>query len=132
VTRRVLGRIEAMSVTARSVMDGDLSGRIAVTGTNDELDRLAENLNAQAFAVPANQGRVQTRRRTRRDMSLNGLKPPDSNSQSMRPAHATIPSLEPNVRITRISDPPLARSLYTRDARVVMPADACETIREAC
>ena len=51
VTRRVLGRIEAMSVTARSVMDGDLSGRIAVTGTNDELDRLAENLNAMLARI---------------------------------------------------------------------------------
>jgi signal transduction histidine kinase len=51
VTRRVLGRIEAMSVTTRSVMDGDLSGRIAVTGTNDELDRLAENLNAMLARI---------------------------------------------------------------------------------
>jgi signal transduction histidine kinase len=51
VTRRVLGRIDAMSVTTRSVMNGDLSGRIALTGTNDELDRLAENLNAMLARI---------------------------------------------------------------------------------
>ena len=46
VARRVLGRIDAMTATTRSIMAGDFSGRLAVTGTNDELDRLAQNLNA--------------------------------------------------------------------------------------
>ncbi len=46
VTRRVLGRIDAMTATTRGIMLGDLSGRLAVTGANDELDRLAGNLNA--------------------------------------------------------------------------------------
>ena len=46
VTRRVLGRIDAMTATTRSIMAGDFSGRLAVSGTNDELDRLAQNLNA--------------------------------------------------------------------------------------
>jgi signal transduction histidine kinase len=46
VTRRVLGRIDAMTDTTRGIMAGNLSGRLAITGANDELDRLAVNLNA--------------------------------------------------------------------------------------
>ena len=46
VARRVLGRIDAMTATTRSIMAGNFSGRLAVSGTNDELDRLAQNLNA--------------------------------------------------------------------------------------
>ena len=46
VTRRVLGRIDAMTDTTRSIMDGNLHGRLTVTGSNDEFDRLAVNLNA--------------------------------------------------------------------------------------
>ena len=46
VARRVLGRIDQMTDTARIIMAGDLSGRLAVTGTNDEMDRLAQSLNA--------------------------------------------------------------------------------------
>jgi signal transduction histidine kinase len=45
VTRRVLGRIDAMTDTTRGIMAGDLSGRLPIAGTNDELDRLANNLN---------------------------------------------------------------------------------------
>ncbi|MCO5092566.1 HAMP domain-containing sensor histidine kinase [Bosea sp. (in: a-proteobacteria)] len=46
VARRVLKRIDGMSETAHAIMAGDLEGRIAITGTGDELDRLALNLNA--------------------------------------------------------------------------------------
>jgi signal transduction histidine kinase len=46
VTRRVLKRVDAMTETTRTIMAGDLTGRVAVTGTGDELDRLAQNLNA--------------------------------------------------------------------------------------
>jgi signal transduction histidine kinase len=46
VTRRVLKRIDGMNATARSIMAGDLRGRLAITGTGDELDQLAVNLNA--------------------------------------------------------------------------------------
>ncbi len=45
VTSRVLGRIDSMTATTRGIMAGDLSGRLAVAGSNDEFDRLAENLN---------------------------------------------------------------------------------------
>ena len=45
ITKRVLSRIDQMTATTRSIMEGDLAGRLALTGTNDEFDRLAENLN---------------------------------------------------------------------------------------
>jgi signal transduction histidine kinase len=45
VTRRVLKRVDAMTETTRKIMDGDLTGRLPIAGTGDELDRLADNLN---------------------------------------------------------------------------------------
>lgn len=45
VSRQVLTRIESMTQTSRTIMSGDLSGRIPLSGSGDELDRLAENLN---------------------------------------------------------------------------------------
>jgi len=46
VSRRVMKRIDEMSATSRTIMQGDLSGRLTVVGTHDEFDRLAVNLNA--------------------------------------------------------------------------------------
>ena len=45
-TRRVLKRVDAMTETTKSIMAGDLSGRLAISGTGDELDRLATHLNS--------------------------------------------------------------------------------------
>ncbi len=45
VSRRVLNRVEAMTGTAQTIMAGNLSGRLSVTGSGDEFDRLALNLN---------------------------------------------------------------------------------------
>jgi signal transduction histidine kinase len=45
VTRRVLRRVDAMTETTRTIMEGDLGERLRVTGSGDEFDRLAENLN---------------------------------------------------------------------------------------
>jgi signal transduction histidine kinase len=45
VSRRVLKRIDSISATTRQIMTGDLTGRLEVTGTNDEFDRLADGLN---------------------------------------------------------------------------------------
>jgi signal transduction histidine kinase len=45
VSRRVLRRVDAMTETTRTIMEGDLGGRLPVAGTGDEIDRLAENLN---------------------------------------------------------------------------------------
>lgn len=46
VARRVLKRVDGMTDTARVIMAGDLKGRLAISGTGDELDRLALALNA--------------------------------------------------------------------------------------
>jgi signal transduction histidine kinase len=46
VNRRVLKRIDSVSATSRRIMRGDLSGRLEVTGSGDEFDRLAASLNA--------------------------------------------------------------------------------------
>ncbi len=46
VARRVLRRVDAMSDTAATIMTGDLLRRLPTAGTGDELDRLAQNLNA--------------------------------------------------------------------------------------
>jgi len=53
VSRRVLRRVDAMTETAHTIMAGDLSGRLPVAGTGDELDRLAENLNAMLERIEA-------------------------------------------------------------------------------
>lgn len=46
VGRTVLRRVELINATTRSIMAGDLSRRVPVTGNGDELDELSENLNS--------------------------------------------------------------------------------------
>ena len=46
VASRVLRRVDAINASAQQIMNGDLSGRLPVGRSNDELDRLAQNLNA--------------------------------------------------------------------------------------
>jgi signal transduction histidine kinase len=53
VTRRVLKRVDAMTETTRTIMEGDLTGRLPIAGTGDELDRLAENLNIMLERIEA-------------------------------------------------------------------------------
>lgn len=45
-SRNLLRRIDAITDTSREIMAGDLSRRLPVRGSGDELDRLAESLNA--------------------------------------------------------------------------------------
>ncbi len=56
VSRRVLKRIDAMTDTAHTIMAGDLAGRLPIAGTGDELDRLAENVNAMLERIEALMG----------------------------------------------------------------------------
>jgi hypothetical protein len=51
ISRSVLGRIEAITETSRSIMSGDLSQRVPVAGTGDELDRLSDSLNAMLARI---------------------------------------------------------------------------------
>src|SRR5579871_2086335 len=53
VARRVLRRIDAMTGTTQRIMAGDLSGRLPVGRSGDELDRLAGNLNAMLERIEA-------------------------------------------------------------------------------
>lgn len=45
VSRNLLNRINSISLTSKSIMAGDLSERIPLNGSNDELDQLSANLN---------------------------------------------------------------------------------------
>lgn len=53
VARRVLYRIDAMTGTAQRIMAGNLSERLQVGRSGDELDRLADNLNAMLERIEA-------------------------------------------------------------------------------
>jgi signal transduction histidine kinase len=53
VSRRVLRRVEAMGDTAQTIMAGDLTGRLPIAGSGDEIDRLAANLNAMLERIEA-------------------------------------------------------------------------------
>ena len=46
VTRRTVGRIEAINATSRAIMQSGPNKRIPIRGTGDEWDRVAENLNS--------------------------------------------------------------------------------------
>ena len=45
VSRNLLSRIEAVTATSRTIMSGDLTGRVPISGSGDELDRLSQSLN---------------------------------------------------------------------------------------
>jgi signal transduction histidine kinase len=51
VSRKLLARIDAVTATTRTIMEGDLSGRLPVTGSGDELDRLSESLNLMLVRI---------------------------------------------------------------------------------
>jgi signal transduction histidine kinase len=51
VSRRVLKRIDSIAETSRRFAAGDLSGRLEVTGSGDEFDRLAESLNTMLTRI---------------------------------------------------------------------------------
>jgi signal transduction histidine kinase len=53
VARRVLARIDAITGTTQRIMAGDLSERLPVGRSGDELDRLASNLNAMLERIEA-------------------------------------------------------------------------------
>ncbi|MEZ5827778.1 MAG: ATP-binding protein [Hyphomicrobiales bacterium] len=45
VSRRLLKRIDNLSASTRTIMEGNLSRRLPVSGSDDELDRLSQSLN---------------------------------------------------------------------------------------
>jgi signal transduction histidine kinase len=58
VTRRTVGRIEAINATSRAIMQSGLGQRIPRRGTRDEWDQLAENLNLMLDRIEALMGEV--------------------------------------------------------------------------
>jgi signal transduction histidine kinase len=58
VTRRTVGRIEAINATSRAIMLSGLDRRIPLRGTNDEWDRVAENLNLMLDRIETLMGEV--------------------------------------------------------------------------
>ncbi len=50
-SRTILRRIETINFTSRSIMAGELEKRISVTGSGDEFDQLAANLNAMLAKI---------------------------------------------------------------------------------
>jgi len=53
MARRWLSRIDTVNKTAGEIMQGDMSRRVPVHGTDDELDRLARNLNDMLDRIEA-------------------------------------------------------------------------------
>jgi signal transduction histidine kinase len=53
VTRRTVGRIEQINATSRAIMQSGLDKRIPLRGSNDEWDRVAENLNSMLDRIEA-------------------------------------------------------------------------------
>ena len=53
VTRRTVGRIEAINATSRAIMHSGLGRRIPLRGTRDEWDDLAANLNSMLDRIEA-------------------------------------------------------------------------------
>ena len=58
VTRRTVGRIEAINATSRAIMQSGLGQRIPLRGTRDEWDQLADNLNLMLDRIEALMGEV--------------------------------------------------------------------------
>ena len=58
VTRRTVGRIELINATSRAIMLSGLDKRIPLRGTNDEWDRVAENLNLMLDRIETLMGEV--------------------------------------------------------------------------
>ncbi|MFP3944339.1 MAG: sensor histidine kinase [Alphaproteobacteria bacterium] len=46
ISRNIMRRLEEVNETSRDIISGDLSRRVPVSGSGDELDQLATNLNA--------------------------------------------------------------------------------------
>ena len=53
VSRHILRRVDAITEKAQTISAGDLSGRLPVAGTGDEIDRLALNFNGMLDRIEA-------------------------------------------------------------------------------
>lgn len=60
LSRRVMRRIDQVSATSSRLVAGDLSGRLPVTGSGDEFDRLAVSLNSMLARIAELMGGVKS------------------------------------------------------------------------
>jgi len=51
LARYMMGRLDEVNRTARGIISGDLSHRVPMRGSGDEIDQLAENLNAMLAQI---------------------------------------------------------------------------------
>jgi signal transduction histidine kinase len=51
VSRNILTRVDEIAATSRTIMGGDLSRRLPVKGSGDELDRLSDGLNSMLARI---------------------------------------------------------------------------------
>ena len=58
ITRRTVGRIEAINSTSRAIMESGLDRRIPLRGTHDEWDQVAESLNLMLDRIEILMGEV--------------------------------------------------------------------------
>ncbi|MBX9932931.1 MAG: HAMP domain-containing protein [Methylobacterium sp.] len=140
VATRVLKRVDDMTESARRIMAGDLDGRLQVAGNGDELDRLAESLNAMLSRMGAlMQGLREvsdniahdlrtplTRLRNQADEALRSAKGPDA----LRAALEAV--IEESDGLIRVFDALLmiARLEAGTIRRTMMAFDVSATVRE--
>lgn len=60
ISRRMLNRLGAINRVAERIMTGDLTHRIATSGSNDEFDRLSDTLNAMLEEIRRLMGGMRT------------------------------------------------------------------------
>ncbi|MEP0708146.1 sensor histidine kinase [Parvibaculum sp.] len=53
MSRNMLARVDDINRSSRDIMEGDLSQRLPIAGTGDELDQLGRNLNAMLDQIEA-------------------------------------------------------------------------------
>jgi methyl-accepting chemotaxis protein len=121
VARRVLQRIDAMTGTTQRIMAGDLSGPLPVGRSGDELDRLAENLNAMLERIEA----LMMGLKEVSDNIAHDLKTPLTRCATAPRRRWRVPAARPNTaragthhRGIRRPDPHLQRAVDDRARRV--------------
>ncbi|MES1990281.1 MAG: HAMP domain-containing sensor histidine kinase [Pseudomonadota bacterium] len=53
MSRNMLARVDAINKSSKDIMGGDLSRRLPIAGTGDEIDQLGQNLNAMLDQIEA-------------------------------------------------------------------------------
>jgi signal transduction histidine kinase len=97
VARRVLHRVDLINAKSQTIVAGDLTGRLPLAGTGDELDRLVQNLNSMFDRIAVLMAGMKevsdniahdlktplTRLRSSAEQALNFAKTPDDYRQAL-------------------------------------------------